>query len=313
MTASPALAFITADEVTELVDPGTARELLRQTLLDGFDPAGDPARSHLHNAAGELLLMPSALNDWVGVKLAGVAPENPRLGLPRIQAVYVLFDGATLSPRLMIDGVALTSLRTPATSAVAAAELADPDPAKLLVFGSGPQAVGHVVALTTLFPRLSVSIVARRAEGVAAAIGKLDALGIEATAGSADEVPEADLIVTATSSSEPVFDGSGVRDGACVLAIGSHSPARRELDSTLMGRSLVVVEDLGTARRECGDVVIAAGEGRLSLGTLPNLSDLVCGRISRATDRPNVFKGSGMAWQDLAVAAGIAERYTGND
>lgn len=160
----------------------------------------------------------------------------------------------------MIDGVALTSLRTPATSAVAAAELADPDPANLLVFGSGPQAVGHVVALTTLFPRLSVSIVARRAEGVAAAIGKLDALGIEATAGSADEVPEADLIVTATSSSEPVFDGSGVRDGACVLAIGSHSPARRELDSTLMGRSLVVVEDLGTARRECGDVVIAAGE-----------------------------------------------------
>jgi ornithine cyclodeaminase len=97
-----------------------------------------------------------------------------------------------------------------------------------------------------------------------------------------------------------------VADGACVVAIGSHEPDRRELDATLMGRSLVVVEDVGTALREAGDVVMALAEGTLGADDLHPLRDLVRGEVTRALDRPNVFKTVGMAWEDLVIAEGVA-------
>ncbi|MGH3359051.1 MAG: ornithine cyclodeaminase family protein, partial [Nocardioidaceae bacterium] len=82
----------------------------------------------------------------------------------------------------------------------------------------------------------------------------------------------------------------------------SHEPTHRELDAGLMGRSTVVVEDHETALREAGDVVIAAAEGALDLASLLPLRDLVAG-APRSVGRPAVFKGTGMAWQDLVVAA----------
>jgi ornithine cyclodeaminase len=120
---TPGLPFVDAAEVARRIGPDRARELVERALLDGFDPAQDPARSNTAAGSGHLLLMPSTLGEWVGVKLASVAPGNPGLGLPRIQAVYVLMDARTLTPRALVDGVALTSLRTPATSAVAADRL----------------------------------------------------------------------------------------------------------------------------------------------------------------------------------------------
>jgi len=93
-----------------------------------------------------------------------------------------------------------------------------------------------------------------------------------------------------------------VTDGACVVAIGSHEPDRRELASDLVGRSLVVVEDIETAGREAGDIVLAVADGRLDWADVGTIADLVRGRLQRAADRPNVFKGVGMAWQDLVVA-----------
>jgi ornithine cyclodeaminase len=93
-----------------------------------------------------------------------------------------------------------------------------------------------------------------------------------------------------------------VRDGACVVAIGSHEPDRRELGGDLVGRARVVIEDLETARREAGDLVLAVADGALDWSDVGTLGDLVLGCLTRATDRPNVFKGVGMAWQDLVLA-----------
>jgi ornithine cyclodeaminase len=297
--------FVSAEEVRRRIDPDRARALIERALLDGFDPADDPARSHTAAGAGHLLLMPSTLGDWTGVKVASVAPGNPALGLPRIQATYVLMDARTLTPRLLVDGVALTSLRTPATSAVAADHLADPAASRLVVFGSGPQAVGHAVAMAGIRDLRSVRLVGRTPHKAAAAVEELNSRGVAAREGTAADVADADLVVCATSSAEPLFDGALVRDGACVVAMGSHEPDRRELDAELMGRSLVVVEDRGAALRECGDVVLAIAEGALGADDLVGLAPLVRGTVGRRTDRPNVFKGSGMSWQDLAVAVGV--------
>src|SRR5690606_38111333 len=148
---------------------------------------------------------------------------------------------------------------------------------------SGPQAVGHVEAILGIRRPERVSIVARDLARARAAAYEVAGLGVESTAlavddpGLASHVAESHIIVAATSSATPVLDGSWVTDGACVVAIGSHEPDRRELDAQLIGRSLVVVEDVGTALREAGDVVMAIAEGALAAESLQPMPALVTG------------------------------------
>lgn len=311
-TASPhpQLPFVSAEEVLRLVTPERARELIEQALLQGLDPSQDFPRSHVPAGAGHLLLMPSSWGEWVGVKLASVAPENPARGLPRIQAMYLLMDAATLTPRLMVDGATLTLLRTPAVTAAACRHLSAQDAQRLVVFGTGPQALAHAEAIAAIRPLTDVTLIGRDPDRTAAAITALQRRQVTARPGVvADDVPEADIIVCATSSAEPLFDSALISDGACVAAIGSHEPGRRELDAALMGRAQVVVEDTASALREAGDVVIALEEGALTAPDLVELAPVVRGEVHRDTHRPTVFKGTGMAWQDLAVIAGVAEHF----
>src|SRR4051812_31110914 len=153
------LPFLDADTLTSLVPWRAAVGALEAALAAGGPAAGGPPRFAVAEEHGELLLMPAASAASVGVKVTSVAPGNPARGLPRIQAVYVLLDAATLTPRLLIDGTALTTLRTPALSALAVRRLARPDAASLVVFGAGPQAWGHAHALATVRELRSVRIV----------------------------------------------------------------------------------------------------------------------------------------------------------
>ena len=304
--------WIDATEIRRAVSPDRARRLVRQVLADGFDPADDPERLSPVVPGGQLLIMPSSTPHAVGVKALSVAPGNPDRGLERIQALYVLFDADTLAPSIILDGTAITALRTPAVSAVAIEALAPADVSSVVVFGSGPQAVGHVEAILEIRQPDRVTIVGRGLEAARAAAHQVSGLGVTASALSADDghvaqvVADSGVVVTATSSGSPVLEGEWVADGACVVAIGSHEPNRRELDSRLVGRSLVVVEDVATALREAGDVVMAIGEGTMTPQALHPMTQLLTGHVTRATDRPNVFKSVGMSWEDLVIAAGAA-------
>ena len=116
--------WVDATMVRRALSPDRARRLIRRELADGFVPASDPPRLAAAVGDGQLLVMPSATRHAAGVKVLSVAPGNPARGLDRIQAVYVLMDADTLTPSVLIDGTAVTSLRTPAVSAVAMDALA---------------------------------------------------------------------------------------------------------------------------------------------------------------------------------------------
>lgn len=301
------IPFINAQQVRELISVRQAREFIADALRT-FDPATDPQRSQLPAGQGHFLLMPSSLGDYAGVKILGVSRDNAARGLPTIQGVYCLFDAATLTPQLLIDGGILTELRTPATSAVAIDYLAAPHARHAVIVGAGPQALGHARALAEVRDLERIQLTSRTASSADDAAALLQAEGLPVSAGEAD-FAAADVIVCATSAGEPVVPAEQVRPGTCVVAVGSHEPHRRELPAALLRGSVVVVEDHATALREAGDVVMAIAEGTLTEAELHPLADLVAGRVQREPERINVFKGTGMSWQDLAVAAGIARLY----
>ncbi|MEU6713297.1 ornithine cyclodeaminase family protein [Nonomuraea sp. NPDC046802] len=318
------LPYLDAATLERLVPLGRAVRILEDALRDGLDPEATPQRPVVDLPAGQLLLMPAATRRYAGVKAVSVAPGNPGRGLPRIQGTYLLFDGDTLTPLAAMDGIALTSLRTPAVSALAVRHLADPGGGRLVVFGSGPQAWGHVLALREVRPITEVSVAGRDAGRAEALAARCRALGLPAHAltsasdpgasqvaqtGVHDAVARADLIACCTTAERPLFPGKLARDGVTVVAVGSHEPGARELDGDLVARATVVVEARAAALEEAGDVIIPIRQGTITTGHLAgNLAELVAGAVV-AGPGPRVFKSTGMAWEDLVIAAAAYEAW----
>ncbi len=248
--------------------------------LAELDPEETPPRTILPVGEGELLVMPAAAGGYAAVKLVTVGPREPR-----VQGTCVLFDGATLAPVALLDGIVLTNLRTPAVSALAVRHLAAPDARRLVVFGRGPQAHAHVDAIRAVRPIEHVSLLGRGDDGAAL-------------------VAEADVICCCTTAREPLFDGAAVAEHACVVAIGSHEAGARETDDALAARATVVVESRASALREAGDGIGAIESGALAAEELVTLRELVAGADLPAG--PRLFKSTGMAWEDAVVAAAVA-------
>jgi ornithine cyclodeaminase/alanine dehydrogenase-like protein (mu-crystallin family) len=261
---------------------GAAVDALSDALRAGLDPRSDPERVTLELPHGQLLVMPSHHDGAAVTKLVTVG------GDPHIQGVCFIFDPVTLSPVAVLDGTALTLVRTAAVSMLALRHLAPERASRLLVFGTGPQARAHV---ETIAAELEIT--------------HTDLIGSAGHPELDDLVARADVICCCTTSGEPLFDGRLVADRAAVVAIGSHEPARRELDGTLLGRATVVVESPATAMREAGDVVMAVEEGALEPGHLIGLCDVVCGAVALDHDRPRVFKSTGMSWEDAVICAAV--------
>ena len=144
--------------------------------------------------------------------------------------------------------------------------------------------------------------------GTQSFVDRLAGTGVHGSVGTPDAVADADLVVCATTSGDSLFDGRLIQDSACVVAVGSHEPHRRELDANLLGRASVVVEDVSTALREAGDVALAIAEGAVAVSGLLTIADVVTGRACVDPRLPRVYKSVGMAWQDLVVAAEIHRR-----
>jgi ornithine cyclodeaminase/alanine dehydrogenase-like protein (mu-crystallin family) len=265
------IRWLDGNEVAGRLGYAEAAAALEAALAAGFDPDGEAPRGVMPAGEGQLLVMPSTAAGPIGVKLLTVGGE------PRIQGICVLFDPATLAPSALLDGIALTTLRTAALSALAARRLVAGEPLRLLVFGRGPQGRAHAAALPDLLPSIAeVTIVGRSEEA---------------------PVEEADVICCCTDSPTPLFSGDRVGAEATVIAIGSHEPAAAELDPGLMRRAQVFVESRTSALREAGDV-IGAGLGPDDLTPLaePWVPE---------PGRPRVFKSTGMAWEDAVVGAAV--------
>lgn len=300
------LPYLDAATLTEVLTPTRAVDALAEALLGGLDPELDSPRLFAPLDAGEFLLMPAQSAKYAGIKVATVAPENPTKGHPKIQGTYLLLDKATLTPLAAMDGAELTLIRTPAVTTLAIKHLlairGATSAGTAAVMGTSLQADRHIEAIAQVCGIDELVVIGRRAEGAQALAAKWAARGIPARSGEAADVADADVVVCATSSAIPVFDGNLVSDNAIVAAIGSHGLDAREIDPVLALRAEVVVEGRASALREAGNLIPARSAAEWEERGMGTLSELVSGRFAPAQGKPLLYTGVGMAWEDIVVA-----------
>jgi len=305
--------FITAEEITDYFSFLSAVKAIEEALLGGLDPAADLPRSILPIEKGELLLMPSTSVEGSGIKVLTIAPNEPR-----IQGIYLLCDKDNLAISSILDGAALTTYRTPAISFAAVRKGLELSRGEIsvVVFGSGPQAISHIQTLAALDVKVtSVVFVVRDIEKAQKRIPDVAQMGltsdcaIQILGAESHEVnqhlQQADLVIAATTARTPLFDSTHLKQSVIVIAVGSHEPDVREIDSKLIARAQVVVETRASALREAGDVIMAIGDGSISAQSLHELADVVCGRTTLNREQPIFFKSSGMSWEDLVIARAV--------
>jgi ornithine cyclodeaminase/alanine dehydrogenase-like protein (mu-crystallin family) len=271
-------------------------------------------RSAVRSRAGTTLLMPAYLADReeLAVKLVSVYPRNEARGLPLIHGLVVVLDPETGVPLAAVEGAPLTALRTGAVTGLATDLLARDDASVLALFGAGAQAGPQLDAICAVRPIREVRVYTRDPAHAAAfvASARERAGGTRVvTAETADEaVRGADVIVAATSSATPVFDGLLVEPGAHVVGVGSFRPDMQEVDAALVLRAKIVVDQLAAALEEAGDLVVPMRAGLLVLDRIhAELGDIVIGERPGRESRDEItfFKSVGLAIQDAAVGAAV--------
>ncbi len=321
------MRIITAAEVDESLSHAGLVETLRAAFRDG---AVQPVRHHHtierpDGADSTLLLMP-AWNDFnaaggsdggfIGIKIVTVSPDNNAVGKPAVMGQYFLLDGRTGEPLALIDGQRLTQWRTACASALAATYLAREDASKLLVIGAGALCPFLARAHSAVRPISEIRIWNRTKANAEKAAAELRADGFRAeAAGDLDEaLGWADIVSSATISTEPLVRGARLRPGTHVDLVGAFTPTMRESDDEAVARASVYVDTRAGATKEAGDIVLAIRSGALSEDAIvADLYELTRGQKPgrRSNDEITLFKSVGAAIEDLAAGIAVYRAITG--
>ncbi|WP_433975166.1 ornithine cyclodeaminase family protein [Tunturiibacter lichenicola] len=296
------LLFIREEQVRAALSYDELIPAMRVALVDfSAGRVVQPLRTVMSVAqyTGWFAVMPAVYGDVMGAKMVTFYPKNVDKGKHTHLAMIQLFRADTGEPLAMLDGRLITEMRTASVSAVAVDMLARPDAKVLGILGSGVQARSHVRALSGVRKFEEIRVWSRsegNARRFAEEVGGRVTTAEEAVSG-------ADVVLTLTSSPEPVLFGRWLKNDAMVCAVGAVTPDRRELDDEAM-RGAVVVESREAGMREPGDILLANAHVTAEIG------ELLLGGVLDRRDRPVVFKSVGIAIEDVAAAKLVYDRVT---
>tara|TARA_B100001173_G_C15969957_1_gene539550 strand:- start:374 stop:1297 length:924 start_codon:yes stop_codon:yes gene_type:complete len=266
-------------------------------------------REHIPLDPGEdFLLMPAVSSTGIGIKLVTVMSKNPNIDLPLVHGFYLYCDKKTGVPKATFDGSALTTLRTPAASAVATEILAKEKVKSLGIFGTGVQARGHIEAMLAVRPEIEqIYISGRTRKSAEKFLDSLDLKDQKINISAPEETAACDLICSCTSSTTPVIPTGSVKSGAHLNLIGSFSDKQKEADSKLIQNAEIFVDHRTAAKKEAGELISAEIEGIWSFDQIiGDFSQLVQKKASRSSSEAiTLFKSVGLASWDLIVAETI--------
>jgi ornithine cyclodeaminase/alanine dehydrogenase-like protein (mu-crystallin family) len=268
-------------------------------------------------AAGLLGLMPAFVGGkrpLYGLKEVCVYPENPKRGLDTHLGAVLLHDGTTGQLLAVMNASTITAIRTAAVSALATRLLAREDASTLAIIGAGVQGRSHLRAIPLVRPIREVRIYSRSIERVAEMMDEADDVGVELItyASSVEEaVRGADVIVTATSSREPVIRREWIGEGTHINAVGSSIAAARELDGATVAAAALFVDRRESTTNESGDYLMALREGAIPADHIrAEIGDILIGKAQGRSGAREItlFKSLGLAIEDLAAAAFLHDK-----
>jgi ornithine cyclodeaminase/alanine dehydrogenase-like protein (mu-crystallin family) len=239
------------------------------------------------------------------LKALAIFPSNAARGLDLHQGFVALFDGETGEARAFLNAGAITRIRTAAVSGVATRCLARDDVRTLAILGTGVQARAHVEAMRAVREFERIVAWGRTA-------GRFDDLDDVEEVGSAEEaVRDADVVVTATSSPDPVVRREWLKPGVHINAVGAGFPTTRELDSRTVADASLYVDRRESTLNESGDYLLPLQEGLIGPDHIRGeIGELVLGTAvgRRSPDEITLFKSLGIAVEDLAAAEHVVGR-----
>jgi alanine dehydrogenase len=261
---------------------------------------------------GVYLGMPAYIGgemDALAVKVVSVYANNPaQYNLPTTIGTLLLNDPRTGAPLAVMDASYLTAVRTGAVSGVATKHLARKDARRAGVFGAGVQAQTQLRAVCSVRAIESATVYdsnGARARDYATEMSKRLNISVTPVDSPRQAVEGMDVIIAASSASQPIFDGNWLVPGQHINGIGSHSPAARELDTTTIVRSKVVPDLAEACWVEAGDLIIPLNEGAITQDHVSaSLGQVVAGlKPGRENDQEiTLFKSVGLALQDVSTA-----------
>lgn len=299
------MQLIRNQQIAAILTMPDAIAVMRQAFLEYGRAGATQERVRIDCGATKLSMMGAIIPglDAVGAKIYTTING-------KFTFAVVLFSASSGALLAVMEGEAMTEYRTAAVTAIAADALAPKDAATLAVFGSGVQARAHVPALLSVRPFSEVLVVAldRPAAFAEEIAGRF---GLRCRAATAEEAAaSADVIVTATRSPAPLFDGAAVKPGAFVAAIGSSKPDAREVDEQLVRRAArIVVESRPQARSEAGDLLLCA-PGAFAWDEVEQLAEVLAGagRAPRNESGIVLYKAVGVGMEDVALAEFVHRR-----
>lgn len=269
-----------------------------------------PAKIYLHldKYGGDFRAMPAYIEgmEAAGLKWVNVHPGNRRFGLPAVMAVIIYSDPKTGFPLCIMDGTAITNMRTGAAGGVAAKRLARKDSRVVALVGCGAQARTQLAALMEIFNIREARIWSKDPGCARAFIRDMKGPGIRLEIKKTVKkcVEGADIVVTTTPSRRPLVKSGWIKPGAHINAIGADAKGKEELDPRLLKRSKIVIDDWGQASHS-GEINVPLAKGLIKKSDIyASLGDIIVGkRRGRArAEEITVFDSTGLAIQDMALA-----------
>lgn len=306
--------FLTEQDVTQLLtmeDALAAVEAVFKSQAKG--EATNEPRRRVRASGATLHVMSGAVANFdsfkglVGLKAYTVTRNGARFHVS-------LYDAESGELLALIEADKLGQMRTGAASGVATKYLAKRDAKTVGIYGTGWQARSQLEAVCAVREIESVNVYSRSAENRARLCSEMSTK-LKNTKFSPVDRPEAaadaDIVITITSSREPVLHGAWLRDGTHINAAGGNSIMRRELDDDVLKRSsFIAVDSLDQARIEAGEFVTAVEKGLLTWERIKELRLLINGDMRGRTNNEEItlFKSLGIAIEDIATAAVLYQK-----
>jgi len=307
------LPFYGKNDVSAVIQMTDAIRAMKDAFLalsNGTAVVPNRINLHLEDQNALNLSMPAYIKGglYITIKVVNVHFNNPEKGLPLINGLILVMDSTKGNPLALIDGKYVTLLRTGAASGLATDILSNKDSNCAFIFGTGAQARSQLEAICCVRDLSSIFIIGRTEEKTEKFC---DEYGDIVQPGKFESLKDADIICTATTSEEPLFNIENIKPGVHINAVGAHRPNTRELDTSVIQGSKIYIDELSSSKLEAGDIIIPVNEGKYDWNNIEGeIGALIDKKVIGRTDRSEItlFNSIGNAIQDLIIASIVVEK-----